>query len=41
MRLDWRTDKVSVDSRKVVCKTFDDFYEQAKFRLAHYPILSE
>jgi hypothetical protein len=40
-RLDWRTDKVSVDSREVVCRTFDDFYEQAKSRIAHYPVAPE
>lgn len=40
-RLDWRTDKVAVDSRKVLCMTFDDFYQQALFRISHYPIASD
>lgn len=38
MRLQWRIDKVLVDSHKVICQTFDDLYEQLERRLHIYKL---
>jgi hypothetical protein len=37
IRLDWRTEKVRVDSHSISCVTFDDLYEYLADRLAYYP----
>ena len=35
-RLEWRRQKVIIDSRRVHCLTFDEFYEDLAFRLEKY-----
>ncbi len=35
-RLEWRRKKVIIDSRRVHCLTFDEFYEGLAFRLEKY-----
>jgi len=36
MRLQWRLDKVLVDSKQIFCITFDDLYKDLKSRLSNY-----
>ena len=40
-RLAWRTDKIVVDSRKVVCRTFDQVLHDLRQRLVLYTIAAE
>jgi hypothetical protein len=35
-RLDWRRQRVIVDSRPIYCLTFDEFYDDLAFRLEKY-----
>jgi Domain of unknown function (DUF4263) len=35
-RLEWRRQKVIIDSRRVHCLTFDEFYEDLAFKLERY-----
>jgi hypothetical protein len=41
VRLDWRTEKVLVDSHPISCITFDDLHQMLKARLAFYPTASK
>lgn len=36
-RLDWRSDRVVIDSHKLSCITFDDLYQALSDRLTFYP----
>ncbi|MFM7408562.1 MAG: hypothetical protein ACKO3K_18370 [Cuspidothrix sp.] len=36
-RLKWRLNKVLVDSRKVICRTFDQLARDIRNRLSRYP----
>jgi hypothetical protein len=36
-RLRWRTEKVRVDSHAIECLTYDDLYENLKWRMSAYP----
>lgn len=40
-RLNWRSNKVVVDSRKIICITFDELARDIRDRLSLYPYLSE
>jgi hypothetical protein len=40
-RLKWRLNKVLVDSRKVICITFDQFARDMRDRLSLYPLIYE
>ena len=40
MRLQWRLDKVLVDSRQIFCITFDDLYKDLNSRLSNYGLLA-
>jgi Domain of unknown function (DUF4263) len=41
LRLDWRTEKVLVDSHPISCITFDDLHQMLDARLAFYPAVSK
>ncbi|MFN5871539.1 MAG: hypothetical protein ACK44G_03205, partial [Aphanizomenon sp.] len=40
-RLNWRLNKVLVDSRKVICITFDQLARDMRDRLSLYPLIYE
>lgn len=41
IRIEWRTDKVLVDSHSISCITFDDLHQTLKDRLDDYPAASK